>query len=144
MNTIKLLTILSRIFILFSGFALLSVSLMAFASPQSVMDLVNVNLPNTDAFSSIRGVYGGVGMTLCISLTYLMVKNPIQGVSFLAILWGLYAISRVMTILIEGELGEFGNQWFTIESILFAIALGLISAHKIVTKNRELIYETSE
>lgn len=144
MNTIKLLTILSRSFILFSGFALLSVSLMAFASPQSVMDLVHVNLPNTDAFSSIRGVYGGVGMTLCISLTYLLVKNPIQGVSFLAILWGLYALSRIMTIFIEGELGEFGNQWLTIETIMFAISLGLISAQSIISKKSDLIYETTE
>ncbi|WP_373522740.1 DUF4345 domain-containing protein [Aquiflexum sp.] len=144
MNTIKILTLLSRIFILFSGLALLSVSLMALISPQSVMDLVQVQLPNTDAFSSIRGVYGGVGMALFLSLIYLMIKNPIQGLGFLVMLWGFYAISRIMTIVIEGELGEFGNQWLMIETILFIIALGLLSAYKIVSKNLELIYEIAE
>ncbi|WP_194778434.1 DUF4345 domain-containing protein [Pararhodonellum marinum] len=144
MKTIKILTLLSRLFILCSGLALLSVSLMAFASPQSIMDLVQVKLSNTDAFSSIRGVYGGVGLTLFFSLIYLMIKNPIQGLGFLAILWGFYAFSRVMTILMEGELGEFGNQWLKIETMLFVIALGLISAHQIASKKQELNYEIAE
>ncbi|MEJ8803899.1 DUF4345 family protein, partial [Pontibacter sp. H249] len=60
----RLVNLASKGFILLSALSLLSVSVMAFASPQSVMDLVNVQLNNTDAFSSIRGVYGGVGMTL--------------------------------------------------------------------------------
>lgn len=51
-------------YMLLSALAILSVSLMAFSNPQSVMDLVQVQLPNPDAFSSIRGAYGGVGLTL--------------------------------------------------------------------------------
>ena len=54
----KSVLIASRVFILLSALSLLSVSLMAFANPQSVMDLVQVQLSNNDAFSSIRGVYG--------------------------------------------------------------------------------------
>jgi hypothetical protein len=144
MKTIKILTLCSRIFILFSGFALLSVSLMAFSSPQSVMDLVQVSLPNTDAFSSIRGAYGGVGLTIFISLVYLTIKNPVQGLVFLVMLWGFYALSRVMTILMEGELGEFGSQWLLIESFLFVIGLGLLAAHNVITKTQELTYELAE
>ncbi|EON78365.1 hypothetical protein ADIS_1228 [Lunatimonas lonarensis] len=132
----------SRDFILFSGMALLSVSLMAFASPQAVMDMVQVDLSNTDAFSSIRGVYGGVGLTIFITLVYLARKNPIQGLGFLVMLWGFYALSRVLTILIEGELGPFGSQWLFIETILFATALGLLTAHKVVAKTEALTYDS--
>lgn len=144
MKTIKILTLCSRIFIVFSGISLLSVSLMAFASPQSVMDLVQVSLPNTDAFSSIRGIYGGVGLTIFISLIYLSIKNPIQGVGFLVMLWGFYALSRIMTILIEGELGAFGSQWLMVETILFIIGLGLLIVHFVITKTQELTYELAD
>lgn len=126
----NLLTILSRGFILFSALSLLSVSLMAFANPQSVMDLVQVNLPNTDAFSSIRGVYGGVGLTIFISLLYLMRKDVQMGLIFLSMLWGFYALSRLLTIFSEGSLGAFGKQWLCIESILFGVSVILLFLNK--------------
>lgn len=112
-------------FILLSAVALLSVSLMAFSDPQSVMDLVHVQLNNTDAFSSIRGVYGGVGLTLFISLVYLMINDVSKGLSFLTLLWGFYALSRAITIVKEGPLGDFGNQWLVTESFLFFVAVTL-------------------
>ena len=113
-------------FILLSALALLSVSIMAFSNPQSVMDLVGVRLTNTDAFSSIRGVYGGVGLTLFISLIYLMMTDVNKGLAFLALLWGSYALSRTVTIFTEGALGAFGRQWLIIESVFFVIALLLL------------------
>ena len=72
MKNEKLVRVATIAFIVFSAFCLLMVSLMAFLNPQSVMDLVSVKLTNTDAYSSIRGIYGGVGMTLVISLLYLI------------------------------------------------------------------------
>jgi hypothetical protein len=122
-------TILKRAaqgFILLSALALLSVSLLAFSNPQSVMDLVRVELTNTDAFSSIRGVYGGVGLTLVISLLYLMIRDVTKGLAFLCLLWGSYALSRTITIFAEGALGAFGRQWLVIESLFFVIALTLL------------------
>jgi hypothetical protein len=89
------------------------------------MDLVHVHLGNTDAFSSIRGVYGGVGLTLFISIVYMLVRDVRHGLMFLCMLWGFYAFSRIMTIFAEGSLGAFGTQWLTIESIFFSIALVL-------------------
>ena len=130
MNTKKILTITSKSFILLSALSLLSVSLMAFVSPQSVMSLVQVQLNNTDAFSSIRGVYGGVGLTLFITLVYLCFKDVQKGLAFLSMLWGLYALSRIITIFSEGELGAFGTQWLLIESVFFLIALTLFIANK--------------
>jgi hypothetical protein len=124
-------TILKRAaqgFILLSALALLSVSVMAFSDPQSVMDLVQVKLTNTDAFSSIRGVYGGVGLTLFISLIYLMLKDVQRGLAFLGLLWGSYALSRTITIFSEGALGAFGRQWLIIESLFFVIAVALLWA----------------
>ncbi|QIP15795.1 DUF4345 domain-containing protein [Spirosoma aureum] len=116
---------LSQGYILLSAVALLSVSIMAFSSPQSVMDLVHVQLNNTDAFSSIRGVYGGVGLTLFISLIYLMINDIQKGLAFLSLLWGFYALSRVVTIFTEGSLGDFGTQWLVTESVLFVIGVML-------------------
>lgn len=126
----KIITILARLFMGMSALSLLSVSLMAFGNPQSVMDLVGVKLPNTDAFSSIRGVYGGVGLTLSISIVYLLIKQLRHGLVFLTMLWGFYAISRLITIAMEGSLGAFGTQWLTIETIFCLMALLLLALYK--------------
>ena len=128
----KLIRVATIAFIVFSAFCLLMVSLMAFLNPQSVMDLVSVKLTNTDAYSSIRGIYGGVGMTLVISLLYLIRNHANEALLFLTFLWGLYAISRLITILVEGPLGQFGNQWIVTETTLCAIALVLLKFNKIV------------
>lgn len=122
----KKLKIVSQIFIGFSAFSLVMVSFMAFSNPQDVMDLVQVKLENNDAFSSIRGVYGGVGMAIVIMLIYQMFKNIKAGLSFLALLWGFYALSRLITITVEGPLGAFGSQWLMTESLFFVISIVLL------------------
>ena len=120
--------------ILISAFSLLSVSLMAFVSPQAVMDLVQVKLNNTDAYSSIRGVYGGVGLTIVITLIYLAIKDVKKGLGFLTMLWGLYAFSRLMTMLTEGALGAFGTQWIVIETVFCLLCLTLL-----LLKRRQMV-----
>jgi uncharacterized membrane protein HdeD (DUF308 family) len=130
MRTTKLVHLASTGLILLSAASLLSVSFMAFANPQSVMDLVQVQLNSNDAFSSIRGVYGGVGLALGISLLYLMLKDTGKGLAFLCLLWGFYAASRIITIFVEGSLGDFGTQWLIIESVLFGLAAGLLLARR--------------
>ncbi|RDV14253.1 DUF4345 domain-containing protein [Pontibacter diazotrophicus] len=130
MKVQHILSVASKGFILLSALSLLSVSVMAFADPQSVMDLVNVQLGNNDAVSSIRGVYGGVGLTLFMSLIYLMLRDTRKGLAFLCLLWGFYALSRTITIFSEGALGDFGNQWLITESILFVVAVVLVIASK--------------
>jgi hypothetical protein len=35
----------------------------------------------------------------------------------------LYAVSRLITIFAEGNLGEFGQQWLIIESVMAMLAL---------------------
>lgn len=119
----KKLRLANTIFIGFSALSLLSVSIMAFLSPQAVMDLVAVKLNNTDAFSSIRGVYGGAALAMVIFLVTSIKSQPKAALFFLSLLWGLYAISRAITILVEGPLGDFGTQWIITESILFIIAI---------------------
>ena len=100
---------------------------MAWASPQAVMDLVNVQLGNTDALSSIRGVYGGVGLSLFIVLVYLMLRQPVNGLRLLGLLWGFYALSRITTLLHDGALGDFGTRWLTIETVFFILAAILLA-----------------
>lgn len=130
MKTSQILKRAAQGFILVSALALLSVSVMAFSNPQSVMDLVHVQLTNTDAYSSIRGVYGGVGLTIFITLLYLMVKDVTKGLAFLSLLWGFYALSRALTIFLEGALGAFGRQWIVTETVLFVLAVSLLWANK--------------
>lgn len=124
----------SKGFIILSGISILSVSIMALFNPQSVMDLVQVQLPNNDAYSSIRGVYGGVGLTLCAALAYTMRKNLRESLGLLSILWGSYAASRIITLLNEGSLGAFGNQWLGIELCFFAIASVLLGMNRKTVK----------
>ncbi len=116
----------SSIFIVLCAFSLVSVSIMAFLNPQSVMDLVAVSLTNTDAFSSIRGVYGGAGMAMVILLIYLLRRDQQTALFFLSCLWGLYAFSRLVTSMIEGPLGDFGRTWIVIESVFCIIAVSLL------------------
>lgn len=122
--------ILSIGFILFSATALLIVSMMAFANPQSVMDLVQVPLNSTDAKSSIRGAYGGLGFSLVISLVYLAFKNQSWALAFLVMFWGFYALSRTITLWYDGPLGNFGMQWLWTELTMCAIALILLLFQK--------------
>jgi len=120
----------SKGFIILSALSLASVSFMAFLNPQSVMDLVQVQLTNTDAYSSIRGVYGGVGLTLVVSLIYLLRTDAQKALALLSLLWGSYAASRIITIFAEGSLGAFGTRWLVMESLFFGIALFLFSRNK--------------
>lgn len=90
------------------------------------MDMVQVKLSNTDAFSSIRGVYGGVGLSLFLLLAYLIKTNVRLALLFLTVLWGCYALSRTVTIFTEGQLGAFGTQWLITETILCLVAAALL------------------
>jgi hypothetical protein len=116
----------SKGFILFSALSLAYVAILAIINPQSVMDLVGVKLPNTDAISSIRGVYGGVGITIVTLLIYLAFFQTAKGLSFLSLFWGSYAVSRIITWFSDGALGDFGTNWLVIESAMCVIGLTLI------------------
>lgn len=135
MKNQKTAQLLGRIFIGLCIFSLCSVSLMAMFNPQSVMDLVQVQLTNTDAVSSVRGVYGGVGITIIIALVYLLINDVRKGVLFLTIMWGFYALSRFITLLNEGSLGSFGSSWMKVEAFLCLLGLILI----FILKPREQI-----
>lgn len=126
MNSRKVINALSVGLIGFSALSILMVSLMAFKDPQSVMDLVNVKLTSTDAYSSIRGVYGGVGITICILFVYLAIKDATKGLALISIFWGFYAFSRIMTSFVEGPLGAFGQQWLRIELVFCLLSLVML------------------
>lgn len=51
---------MSKIFIGICMLSLASVAFLSLFDPQAAVDLVQTPLPNNDALSSIRGVYGGV------------------------------------------------------------------------------------
>jgi hypothetical protein len=139
MNNRIILRVLSVTLLGITSLGIGMVSLMAFVNPQSVMDLVGVSLPNTDAYSSIRGVYGGAGMAIFVALVYLLTYNQKLGLLFVALLCGLYALSRIITIYAEGSLGDFGQQWLVIESSMCVMALLLYylraMADKLVLQN---------
>ncbi|MBL0912193.1 MAG: DUF4345 domain-containing protein [Bacteroidia bacterium] len=126
MKNQKFIRIASRVFIVFSILSLSAVSLLSLYDPQATMDLVQVQLGNTDAASSIRGVYGGVGLSITAALIYLLLHDNRLGLAFLTLFWGMYALSRLITIFADGALGAFGTQWILTESILCATGLLLL------------------
>lgn len=126
MNAQKIIKASSKVYILFSILCVLYVGLFSMYSPQETMKLVSTTLPNNDAISSIRGVYGGVGLVISIVLIYLLRKNVKHGLIFLTLFWFSYALSRLITIAIDGPLGTFGTQWLTIESVLSVLGLVLL------------------
>jgi hypothetical protein len=123
MQTSKVVKISSQIYIGFCVLSLLYVSLLSLYSPQATMNLVSTPLPNTDALSSIRGVYGEVGMVICMTLVFLIFSNVAQALGFLSAFWLFYAFSRLLTIWLDGPLGQFGSNWLMMESVLGLMAL---------------------
>jgi len=117
-------------FILFSAVSLAYVAILAMFDPQSVMDLVGVKLTNTNALSSIRGIYGGVGITLVVLLIYLAIFETTKGISFLTLFWASYALSRIITWFVDGPLGEFATNWLMIESFLCMMGIALLVFRK--------------
>lgn len=126
----KSVRILSYMFVGISCLSLLYVSLMAWFSPRAVMALVNVSLDNNDALSSIRGVYGSVGLALVVLVILISRKDLRSSLLFLSIFWFLYALSRLVTLLVDGPLGEFGTNWLMIESVFGCLAMLLYFATK--------------
>lgn len=110
-----------RSYVLFSTLCLIYVAYMGITDPVGVMNLVNTPLNNNDAISSIRGIYGGVGLLLCGMFIYLFYTDVTKAVFVLLLFWMVYALSRIITIATDGPLGDFGTQWLFIESILAAL-----------------------
>lgn len=137
MNAQKLVKNTSLFYVGLSTLSLAYVALLSMYSPQATMDLVATPLPNTDAISSIRGIYGGVGIVITIQLVYLLIKDIHKGLVFLSMFWGSYALSRLITGWVEGPLGAFGSQWLIVETSfsLLAIVLLLLSkkSNKVTT-----------
>ena len=144
MKTNQILEKSAKGYVLFSILSLIYVSILGIIDPQQVMDMVNVNLSNTDAISSIRGVYGGVGLTISFFLIYLLFKKHQWALSFLVVFWGCYAMSRVLTIMIDGSLGDFGVKWLLIESCLFFLGGSLLVSINLLKKTEELLYSVMD
>ncbi|UKN02265.1 DUF4345 domain-containing protein [Paracrocinitomix mangrovi] len=136
MKNLKRTELLAKIYVWFSVVSIGYVSILSMISPQATMDLVNVDLGNTDAMSSIRGVFGGVGITICVSAIVMLKNNIKRSVQFFTLLWGAYAISRILTIIIDGQLGEFGNTWLMIESFLCIVSI--VISYRLSKLNVEL------
>jgi hypothetical protein len=124
MSTSKFVT---HFYLGLSFLGLLMVSLMSIHNPQATMDLVQVKLDNNDAISSIRGIYGGVGLSILVSLVYGYFKLGLRVLlAFFTMFWGFYALSRLLTLTINGPLASFGQQWLITESFLCIVGVALL------------------
>lgn len=126
MNAQRNIKIGSKIYIGFSAFSLGYVAILSLISPQSTMNLVATTLTNTDAISSIRGIYGGVGLVITIQLIYLLLTDYTKGLVFLSLFWAFYAVSRLITLYSDGPLGEFATFWMVNETVFSMIGIGLL------------------
>lgn len=139
MKTTQILEKSAKGYVLFSLLSLVYVSILGILDPQQVMDMVQVSLTNTDAISSIRGVYGGVGITISCFILFLFFKKYHWALTFLVVFWGCYALSRVLTIFIDGRLGDFGTNWLLIESGLFLVGGCLLITINLLKRTDELV-----
>lgn len=114
--------------------SLISISVLAWANPVAVMKLVEVELSNNDALSSIRGAYGGVGFFLVGLSLIISIRNLQYGLLFFTVFWLMYALSRVLTIWLNGPLGAFGNTWLKIELTFGLLSGVLYLLHRYVLK----------
>lgn len=126
----KTIYVISYLFIGISLLGLLYISILSWIDPNAVMALVQVKLNNNDALSSIRGVYGGTGISLVGIGAVITFKNPQRGTLFFTVFWFMYALSRIITICMDGPLGEFGNTWLKIELSFGLFALVLYLLHR--------------
>lgn len=117
MKKLKRTKLTAKVFSYFSILSITYVSILSMVSPQSTMDLVHVTLENTDAISSIRGVYGGVGLTIAATVVVLTRNALDKALLFLGVFWGMYALSRTLTIIVDGSLGDFGTNWLMMETL---------------------------
>ncbi|HEX7757263.1 MAG TPA: DUF4345 domain-containing protein [Niabella sp.] len=130
----KSVSIISYICIGIFSSSLLYISILAWANPATVMAFVGVELTNNDALSSIRGVYGGVGFFLVGLALIISIRNLQYGLLFFTVFWLMYAVSRVLTICINGPLGAFGNTWLKIELTFGLLSLTLYLLRRYVLK----------
>ena len=138
MKTVKIITFTSRIFILIAALYMLSIGILAIFSPLSIIDFVHINMLKHGSFFAISGVYGAGSLLIFILLMYFMASNPDNGLLTLLIYCGIYASIRVMTLFLEGVIGEKESQWLILEFFLFLVSLGLFSALEI-SKTTEYI-----
>jgi len=130
----KSITIISYISIGIFSLSLMYVSILAWVNPKAVMAFVEVDLNNTDALSSIRGVYGGVGIFLTGLSLIISIRNLQYGLLFFTVFWLMYAVSRILTLCIDGPLGEFGNTWLKIELTFGLLSLALYLLQRFALK----------
>ncbi|TFB32125.1 DUF4345 domain-containing protein [Pedobacter alluvionis] len=137
MNAQKIIKTCSQVYIGFSILSLAYVSISSIWNPQATMDLVSIQLSNTDAISSIRGIYGGVGLLITFLLVYLLFNDVRKALFFLLLFWAAYSISRLITIWVDGPLGSFGSQWLIIESTFSILAFVLLLLYARIKKEAE-------
>jgi hypothetical protein len=141
MKNNRIIDIATWAIVLISALGTLSVSLMALVDPQGVMAMVHTPLDNTDAYSSVRGVFGGVGLTLAAIMVWVFRRDRTAGLGFIALFWGNYALCRALTIAMDGPLGAFGGQWIVIETMLALAALALYVVRKRAVKvHQDLVW----
>lgn len=141
MKNNRIIDIATWAIVLISALGTLSVSLMALVDPQGVMAMVHTPLDNADAYSSVRGVFGGVGLTLAAIMVWVFRRDRTAGLGFIALFWGNYALYRALTIAMDGPLGAFGGQWIVIETMLALAALALYVVRKRAVKaHQDLVW----
>lgn len=120
MDANKLFRILTAALVGVATLGFLAVAIQAFINPQLVMDLVQTHLPNADARSSIRGLYGGVNVGLSALLVLgLIRRQPRLSLWLLFAITGGYVVGRVANLMDDGPAGPFASTWLIIETFFF-------------------------
>ena len=118
---------ISRIFLILMGLSALNIALQAITDPQTVMNLVDVQLGNVTARNSIRALYGGVNLAFALFWLYAAFRAQREGLILGALYTGGFSLGRLLSIALDGMPGAFAMQWLVVESVFAVGAVALLA-----------------
>ncbi|ASZ13691.1 DUF4345 domain-containing protein [Chitinophaga pendula] len=117
---------ITKVFLSLTGIAFLNIAVQAILNPQSIMDLVSVQLDNISARNSIRAYYGGVNLAFAIFLLYGAFKMQREALTLVFLYCSGFVAGRLYSILTEGKPSAFILNWLVIESVLAILSFLLL------------------
>ena len=120
---------ISRIFLILMGLSALNIALQAITDPQTVMNLVDVQLGNVTARNSIRALYGGVNLAFALFWLYAAFRAQREGLILGALYTGGFSLGRLLSIALDGMPGAFAMQWLVVESVFAVGAIVLLALY---------------
>lgn len=135
MKLLRLINLFTLLLISGSALAILRTSITIFIHPQNVLEHIGVNISSIDHSRPLTALFSATGFTIAGILSYLFIQDRRKGLTFLTLLFGIYALYRFLTILFHGSIDDLGR-WLFVDSALFLISVMLLLVQPANQKSR--------